>query len=195
MGSIGPTGKMLLMDEVTENELFTAFGQQAQALADGGVNAICIETQMAIDEAVCAIKAAQEYTDLEIICTFTFASGHKGDYRTMMGHSVQEIMDALLPLGVDIIGTNCGNGMGVMAAIVQTMRTIDSQIPILVQANAGAPVIEKGQTVYPESPQQMAARVPYLIAAGANIIGACCGSTPDHIRQIQQSVVQYKARM
>lgn len=188
IASMGPTGKLLLMGDVTEEELYDAFAEQAKALEAGGADACCIETFSALDEALCAIKAVKDNTALEIICTFTFEHTLQGDYRTMMGTSPADIVAPLTEAGADIIGTNCGNGCERMIAIVRELRATDASVPILVHANAGMPINENGQDVFPETPEDMAAFVPDLLSAGANIIGGCCGTTPDHIRALRQQV-------
>jgi 5-methyltetrahydrofolate--homocysteine methyltransferase len=188
IASMGPTGKMLLMGDVTEEDLYNAFKEQALGLAEGGADAVCIETMSDIDEAVCAVKAVKENTDLEIICTFSFEKTVSGEYRTMMGVSPADMVAALLPAGADIVGTNCGNGMERMIEIVKEIRTADANIPILVHANAGMPKNVNGKDVFPDTPEDMAGMTPALIAAGANIIGGCCGTTPAHIKAIKEVV-------
>ena len=190
IASIGPTGKMLLTGDVTREELYDGFKEQAVALEKGGADAICIETMSDIDEAVQAVKAARENTDLEVICTFTFERTIQGDYRTMMGVSPVEAARAAMEAGADIIGTNCGNGFERMIDIVKEIRTVSPDIPVLVHANAGLPKNIDGVDVFPDTPEQMASLVPDLVDAGANIIGGCCGTTPDHIRAIKQAVEQ-----
>jgi len=184
LGSVGPTGKILMMGDVSENEMYDSFAEQAHALERGGADAICIETMSALDEAELAVKAAIENTNLEIICTFTFAKTVSGDYKTVMGVSPAQMAEKMLSAGASIIGTNCGYGMEVMIPIVKAFRDFDSNIPLLVQPNAGIPKIENGETIFPETPDEMASRVPDLINAGASIIGGCCGTTPEHIRAI-----------
>jgi len=188
IASIGPTGKILITGEITPEELYNGFREQAKALEKGGADAICIETMSDIDEAVQAIKAAKENTDLEVICTFTFERTIQGDYRTMMGISPVDASRAAMEAGADIIGTNCGNGFERMIDIVKEIRTVSRDIPVLVHANAGLPKNIDGADVFPDTPEQMASLVPDLIDAGANIIGGCCGTTPDHIRAIKQAV-------
>ena len=188
IASIGPTGKILITGDVTPEELYNNFKEQAVALEKGGADAICIETMSDIDEAVQAIKAARENTDLEVICTFTFERTVQGDYRTMMGVSPGEATRAAMEAGADIIGTNCGNGFERMIDIVKEIRTTVPDIPVLVHANAGLPKNIDGMDVFPDTPEQMASLVPDLVDAGANIIGGCCGTTPDHIRAIKQAV-------
>jgi 5-methyltetrahydrofolate--homocysteine methyltransferase len=190
IASIGPTGKMTAMGDITEEDLYAAFKEQAVALAKGGADALCIETMSAIDEATSAIRAAKENTQCEIICTFTFEKNIKGEYRTMMGVSPIVAAKAAVEAGADIIGANCGNGMERMIEIVKEMRTVAPKIPILIHANAGLPQHINGADVFPEGPQDMAAFVPALIKAGANIIGGCCGTTPDHIKAIKEAVLK-----
>lgn len=194
LGSVGPTGKMLIMGDVTENELYDAFREQAMALYDGGANAICVETMTAIDEATLAVRAAKENTKAEVICTFTFDKTVQGDYKTMMGISPEEAVQASLDAGADIIGSNCGNGIERMLEIVQEIRKHFLHVPILVQANAGMPVNVDGVDVFPETPEQMSRVVTPLINAGANIIGGCCGTNPNHIRAIRKVVDDYNAK-
>ena len=188
IGSVGPTGKMILMGDVTEEEFYDAFKEQVIALEKGGADAVCIETMSDIDEALSAIRAAKENTRMEIICTFTFDPIGENEYRTMMGVSPADAAIACANAGADIIGTNCGNGLKNMINIIAQMREVVPDIPILVHANAGLPEIKDGKIVYPETPEQMKALIPQIVSAGANIIGGCCGTTPDHIAVIKETV-------
>jgi len=188
IASIGPTGKMLVTEEVTEEELYEAFKTQAVAFEKGGADAACIETMSDIQEACQAVKAVKENTKLEIICTFTFEKTVQGEYRTMMGVDPVSAMNAAIEAGADIVGANCGNGIERMIEIVTQMRSANKTIPILVHANAGLPKNVNGQTVFPETPEDMAAIAPKLAAAGANIIGGCCGTTPAHIKAIKEAL-------
>ena len=183
-GSIGPTGKMLLMGDVTENELYDAFCVQAVALEKGGSDIIIIETMSALDEASLAVRAARENTKCTVAITMTFTKTPKGEYRTMMGVSPAEMVISMKNTGAHIIGSNCGNGIEDMTGIVKVIRATDNKIPVLIQANAGIPELIDGKTVFRESPEMMASFVPELIKAGANIIGGCCGTTPEHIKAI-----------
>jgi 5-methyltetrahydrofolate--homocysteine methyltransferase len=189
IGSIGPTGKILMMGDVTEEEVYEAFAEQAKALYDGGCDALCIETMAALDEAVIAVKAARENTPLEVICTFTFDKTVKNEYRTMMGVSPAEMATKIVEAGAHITGTNCGNGIAGMIPIVKEIRSINKTIPILVHANAGMPVLKDGKNVFPETPDETASYVEELIRSGANIVGGCCGTTPEHIRRIKDVVL------
>lgn len=191
IGSIGPSGKILMMGDITEQDMYASFAEQAKALEAGGADAVCIETMTDIDEAVVAIKATKENTGLEIICTFTYDPTVKGEYRTMMGIDPAQGTKAVIEAGADIVGTNCGNGFEKMIEIVRQIRAAAPDTPILVHANAGMPVNVNGVDNYPDTPGFMASLTGALIEAGANIIGGCCGTTPEHIRQIKAAVDKY----
>jgi 5-methyltetrahydrofolate--homocysteine methyltransferase len=186
LGSIGPTGKMLIMGDVTEEELYDAFKEQAVALADGGADAIVIETMTALDEAEIAVKACRENTSCEVICTMTFDHLANGEYRTMMGVSPTEMTETLVAAGADIVGANCSNGIEGMIEITEEIRATNKNIPVLIHANAGLPQLQGTCTVFPESPEMMAGFAPRLAKAGANIIGGCCGTTPEHIHKLAE---------
>lgn len=194
IASMGPSGKMLIMEDVSEQELYDAFSEQSRALYKGGADAICVETMSDKDEAAIAVRAAKQNTPCEVICTFTFQKGVSGQYRTMMGTSPADAAAAVIKAGADIIGTNCGNGTGDMIGIIRELRTAFPDKPILVQANAGIPRNIDGVDVYPETPEVTASFVEVLIEAGANIIGGCCGTTPAHIRAIKDAVESYNKR-
>jgi 5-methyltetrahydrofolate--homocysteine methyltransferase len=190
-GSIGPTGKMLLMGDVTEDELYDAFRMQAVALEAGGSDIIIVETMTAVDEASIAVKAVRENTKCTTIVTMTFSESLNGEYHTMMGVSPEEMVFAMKEAGAHIIGSNCGNGIEDMIGIVKAIRSADSTIPVMIQANAGVPEFIDGQTVFRESPEMMASFIPAILKAGANIVGGCCGTTPEHIRQMSQMTGKY----
>ncbi len=184
LGSIGPTGAMLMVGDLSEQEMYDGFSLQAKALKEGGADAICVETMTDMQEGAIAVKAAKENTGLEVVCTFTFDKKVNNEFRTMMGVSVSEMVNAIKEAGADVIGTNCGNGFEQMIDIVSEIRKVDPTIPILVHANAGLPIYKDGETVFPETPDMMSSKVNELITCGANIIGGCCGTTPAHIRAL-----------
>jgi len=187
-GSIGPTGHIAQEEggEIVLADFYEAFKEQAAALAEGGADAICIETMSSVLEAVQAIRAAKQ-TGLPVICTFTFELGRRG-FRTMMGVSPEQAAKEATAAGADIIGTNCGNGIAGMIEVVKLMRAAVTNIPILVHANAGVPVVEDGKTIFKETPEYMASRIDELIDAGARIVGGCCGTGPEHIAAIANAV-------
>lgn len=184
LGSVGPSGAILMMGEVSADELYEGFLLQMQGLADGGADAICIETFSDLDEAELAIKAAGT-TDLPVICTFTFENGF-----SMMGVTPESYAEKMLEWNVDILGTNCGNGLDGMSEIVAGIRAAAPEKPILVHANAGLPVMKGSDVVYPETPENMSSFVEEVVKAGANIVGGCCGTTPEHIKRIKEKIDQ-----
>lgn len=190
--SVGPTGQIVQEEggSATSAELYAAFKEQIVVLAATGADAICIETMSSLIEAEQAIRAAKENTGLPVICTFTFQLGRRGP-RTMMGGRPEDAAKAAHSAGADIIGANCGSGIDNIIDTTRQMRAACPQLPILVQPNAGAPVLENGRTIYKETPEYMASRVSELIAAGANIIGGCCGTSPDHIRAMARAVQEF----
>ena len=182
-GSIGPTGKMLLMGDVTETELLDTFTEQAIALEKGGADIIIVETMSAADEASLAVRAARAATGCTVIITMTFSMDLNGEYHTMMGVSPEEMVILMKEAGAHIIGSNCGNGIREMIAIAKAIRSTDDKIPLIIQAHAGLPELIEDRTVFRESPEMMASCIPDLIKAGVNIIGGCCGTTPAHIKE------------
>lgn len=188
LGSVGPTGKILMMGDISVEEWYDAFKDQSVALAEGGADAIVVETMSDIEEAKAAVKAAKDNTGCEVICTMTFEKSTEKEYHTMMGITPQLMVNEIIDAGASVIGTNCGNGIERMVDIVNLIREVDSTIPVLVHANAGMPVYHNGETTFPETPEQMAGFVQKLLDAGANIIGGCCGTTPEHIKQIAELV-------
>ena len=188
LGSVGPSGRMLLLGDVTAEQLYDAFVEQVTALQRGGCDAICVETMSDIEEARLAVRAAREHTALEVIATFTFERTLQGDYRTMMGTSPLEATSAMLDAGADIVGTNCGNGFARMIEIVREIRDGFPDKPILVHANAGLPIHRDGVDHYSDTPETMASLAPQLVAAGASVVGGCCGTGPQHIRAIRQAL-------
>ena len=194
--SVGPTGEFLApLGDLSAEELRSAFYRQITALLKGGVKAVCIETMTAIEEAVCAVQAAVQAAkalsyDTDIICTMTFDAS-PGGFKTMMGVDLKTAVRELSKAGADIIGSNCGNGIEQMIPITRELGKL-SEKPILIQANAGLPKLRDGQTVFLQTPEDMAARVEELIKAGAFIIGGCCGTGPDHIRAIKTEVDRFR---
>ncbi len=187
--SVGPTGRIVVDEggDVQPEDLYHAFQEQVVALEEGGADALCIETMSSLPEALAAVKAAKEHTKLPVICTFTF-EGVGGRFHTMMGVTPERAAKEAVAAGADIIGANCGNGIVNMIEITRKMRAAQPETPILIHANAGMPVLEGEKTVYKETPEFMASHVKAIIAAGANILGGCCGTTPAHIAALAQVV-------
>ncbi len=185
--SCGPSGKLLITGEVTPQALEAGFTRQMTALVEAGTDLIIIETMTDLVEAMIAVRAARNLDpDLPVVATMTFDPTPQG-FRTIMGVAVEDAGTQLRTAGADLVGSNCGYGMATMVEIAREFRrTTDA--PLIIQPNAGLPVLGDDGVVYPETPASFAARVPDLLEAGVAIIGGCCGSTPDHIRAIRQAV-------
>ncbi len=184
--SIGPSGKMLLNGDVTEEELRVAFLQQAQALARGGANGLVIETMADLEEARIAIAAAKT-TGLPVVASMVFDSGKDKD-RTMMGATPEQAAAALAEAGADVIGANCGQGIAGFVPICKRLKAASCGVPIWIKANAGLPEVRDGKAAYAMTAAEFSDYVPALIAAGANFIGGCCGTSPDFIRAVREKI-------
>ena len=187
VGSVGPTGEFLEpLGPVSESEMLETFAEQITALEEGGADAVVIETKTALEEATLAVRAAKENTDLAVICTMVFDKGPRGFF-TMMGVTPEQGVAGLTEAGADIVGTNCGNGIEKMVEIAEQMRAVTDGY-LAVHSNAGIPAIVQGRIVYPETPEFMADGFKKLYDLGVNIIGGCCGTGPDHIRELSRTL-------
>ena len=182
--SVGPSGKLLLTGDVSEDDLLKAFGRQIQALAQAGAAAIVLETFADPDEAQAALKAAKDNCDLPVVVSFSFAAGADND-RTIMGADAHRIVDQLAPLGPAAFGANCGVGPDLAVGLAQRYRKLWPG-PLWIKPNAGVPQLVAGKTVFSAGPSEFAQQIPPIIEAGADFIGGCCGSTPEHIRKVAQ---------
>ena len=180
--SMGPSGILLMTGEVTEDELYEGFAQQAAALKEGGADAIVVETMSDPAEATLAIRAAKE-TGLPVVGSMTFDSGKNKD-RTMMGTTPEQAVAAMELAGADAVGSNCGQGIDGFIAICQRYRAV-TKLPIWMKGNAGLPEMVDGQTIYRITPAQFAAKAKLLIDEGASFIGGCCGTTPEFISELR----------
>jgi 5-methyltetrahydrofolate--homocysteine methyltransferase len=179
--SVGPSGVVLMMGQVSPAELSAAFLEQARALADAGADGIAVETMSDLEEAKLAVAAAHE-TGLPVVACMTFDSGAKKD-RTMMGVGPEQAAEQLTAAGADVIGSNCGRGVAGMVEICRRLRAATDR-PVWIKANAGLPEMVDGTAVYRQTPEEFAAYVPQLVDAGATFLGGCCGTTPEFIRAV-----------
>lgn len=191
-GSVGPTGKMLLpYGDIEPAAMQENYKRQIGILIESGVDLLCIETMTDLNEAVIAIQSAREISsDIPIIATMTFDVIPQGCV-TIMGNSVIEVCDKLTVAGANVIGSNCGNGTNNMITIAKEFLA-NTQLPVIIQSNAGIPTIIDDQVVYQETPEEFANFTKILIELGVSIIGGCCGTTPDHIKVIRQTVDNHK---
>jgi 5-methyltetrahydrofolate--homocysteine methyltransferase len=188
-GSIGPTGHLPEpYGDAAEDALLEAFREQAQALAAGGVDLFAVETMMIPEEAVLAVRAAKE-TGLPVMASMTFQwVRDRNQDRTMWGTSPGDAAERLVEAGADVVGCNCGDGGP--ARVPGILREMRAAVPAFLVAypNAGLPKMVDGRTVYDLAPAAMAEAYRPILHAGANIVGACCGSTPAHLQAIAQEV-------
>jgi 5-methyltetrahydrofolate--homocysteine methyltransferase len=195
LGDIGPLGAMLEpYGDLSQADAQSALEEQARALVESGVDAIILETQTSLEELKLGIAAARAAGAACIIGSLAYDRSADGSrFATMMGVSPEKAAQFLQEHGAHVAALNCGTGMDMPgAAKVARLYRQHCNLPIMIQPNAGLPVLENGRAVYKQSPAQMAAGVPEALAAGANIIGSCCGSSPDHTRAIRQAINEHR---
>jgi 5-methyltetrahydrofolate--homocysteine methyltransferase len=186
--SVGPTGEIFApLGKLEPQDAEAAYAEQAAALAEGGADFILIETMSALDELEAAVKGARHATELPIAATMTFDT----HFRTMMGVKPAAAVRAIHSLGVRVIGANCGNGPGEIERVIGEMAAAKPEDVFLVaQSNAGLPRYDatSGQMRYDGTPEVMAAYAVKVRDLGVRYIGACCGSTPAHIRAMGEAL-------
>ena len=191
-GSFGPTGKIVMMGQTPEGDLFDAFAETVEALARGGAEAIVLETFNELAEAQIALKAAKRACRLPIVVSMAFAYG-PDKAATMMGETPADLAAMAEADGADAVGANCGVGPDAHVRVARMLREA-TDLPIWIKPNAGLPVLQDGKTTFPMGPAELASYVPALLDAGASFLGGCCGTTPDHIRAIRRAVDQRQQR-
>jgi len=186
LGNLSSTGKLLQpYGDYTEAEFYAAFQEQAEVLAEAGVDALLIETMFDLREARCAVRACKENTPLPVLACIAFQTEDKGG-RTMMGDTAEQCAAQLTEAGADAVGANCGDlDPGQMAQVVALFKA-STALPIIAQPNAGKPRLVDGKTVFDMAPGPFAEGIAQCIEAGARIVGGCCGTTPAHIRAIAE---------
>ncbi len=186
-GSMGPCGKMLAMEEITEEETLNVFLEQSEALADGGADGIVVETMSDLQEAILAVKAAKR-TGLPVVASMAFDSGKTAD-RTMMGITPEQAVKGLTDAGADVIGANCGRGPEGLLSICERYKAATSA-PIWIKPNAGLPEMAEGGTtcIYHTTPEEFADQAYKIVQAGASFIGGCCGTGPAFIRALRARI-------
>jgi 5-methyltetrahydrofolate--homocysteine methyltransferase len=192
--SCGPCGKLLKPHgDIEQGDVYNSFAEQIRIISDEGVDIICIETMTDLTEAVIALKAAKSAApSIPVIVTMTFDLTPKGFY-TIMGTDISTAATKLEQAGADIIGSNCGNGIENMIMIATEFKQ-KTNLPLIIQSNAGIPKMKGNRALYPETPRFMAEQAKKLVSCGVSIIGGCCGTTPEHIRAIKNAVetIRYK---
>jgi 5-methyltetrahydrofolate--homocysteine methyltransferase len=188
LGDISSTGQMLEpYGNYKESQFYDTFKEQAEVLAEAGVDGFIIETIFDLREALCALRACRDNFQLPVIVSMAFITEEAGG-RTMMGNSAQDCARQLSQVGADAVGANCGSiDPAQMATIVSMLRS-GTELPVLAQPNAGRPKLVGDQTVFEMAPAAFSAGIRECLNAGARLVGGCCGTTPEHIRAVAASL-------
>jgi 5-methyltetrahydrofolate--homocysteine methyltransferase len=186
-GSMGPTGALMKpYGPLTPEEARSAFAEQAQALAEGGVDLLVIETMFALEEATAAFEGARSVSDLPIVVSFSYDRG----VRTMMGVKPAQVMNTYRALGVAAVGGNCGTTLENMEKVIAEYAAAAPGFPLWAKPNAGLPRIDPATNaaLYEVTPEEMGEFATRYAGAGARVLGGCCGSTPEHVAAIAGAV-------
>lgn len=190
-GDIGPTGLFFPpVGALKADEARATFREQAKALAGAGVDLFIIETMYDLREAVEALRAVKEVSNLPAVVTLTFDRKPRGFF-TMMGDTTDTAVETLLKEGASVIGANCTLQSGDMIDLAEEFRFL-TDAPLAFQPNAGRPVMEHGVAVYKQRPREFAEDAVKIVAAGANAVGGCCGTTPEFIREVHATLIHGK---
>ena len=183
-GSIGPTGQLVEpYGPLTRERCQAAYAEQAQALVEGGVDVLVLETFFALEEALWAVDGIRGVSELPLIVSFSFDQGT----RTMMGVSPADVAGAFEPLGVAAIGANCGRSLEDNDTVVDEFLRA-TNVPVWVKPNAGIPQVIGDSVVYEADPATLAAHVADYARRGVRIVGGCCGTTPEHVAAIARAL-------
>jgi 5-methyltetrahydrofolate--homocysteine methyltransferase len=190
-GAMGPTGMLMEpFGELTPGAAADAYGEQAAALDEGGVDLLLLETFFALEEALAAIDGIRRSSALPLVVSFSFDRGT----RTMMGLSPARMLEAIAPHGVAAIGANCGRSLADMEGVVSELVALDAGIPLWIKPNAGLPRMVGEVARYDTGPAEMAAYARRFVEAGVRVIGGCCGSSPEHIAAITAAARSIETR-
>jgi len=195
-GDIGPSGNEesflyslqegKVITDKAKQDLYDVYKEQVIALTETGVEAILIETMSYLQEAIIATKAAAENTEIPVICTMVFRAppdSRPNDFKTLWGDTLPDVVHSLIEAGATCIGANCGDVVEAMPRLAQQMRNM-THLPLVFQVNAGRAEldVQTNQTVHPLGPAEFGQIISEVAAEGANVVGGCCGTTPDHIK-------------
>jgi 5-methyltetrahydrofolate--homocysteine methyltransferase len=180
-GSLGPTGHLTEpLGPLTHDLAVATYAEQAQALTDGGVDLLVLETFFSLDEGLWALEGIKSASDLPLVVSYSFDQGTK----TMMGLTPTQVVEAFAPLGIAAIGANCGKSLADTDLIVDELLAAADGLPLWVKPNAGVPRMVGDSVIYDAGPDDLAGHVRGYVSRGARIVGGCCGSTPEHIAAI-----------
>jgi 5-methyltetrahydrofolate--homocysteine methyltransferase len=191
LGDMSSTGQLLEpYGTYKESQFYDAFKEQAEILAESGVDGFIIETMFDLREALCALRACKENFSLPTIASIAFQTEAK-EGRTMMGNSAKDCARQLTDAGADVIGANCGEiAPAEMASIVSLLKS-ETDLPILAQPNAGKPELIEDKTVFKMAPEPFARGITECLRAGAQLVGGCCGTTPQHIQVVAEMLNKF----
>jgi len=184
-GSMGPTGEMMEpFGKLDEKSAFGIYQQQAKFLIDGGVDLLIVETQFDLVEAQTALRAIRSFSDIALICSFSYDMGK----RTMMGVRPQQVVEALSSSGIQAIGINCGKGLDTNFEVLKELNSL-TDLPIWFKPNAGAPETDgMGSIHYHITPDDMGQLAVQWVENGAKFVGGCCGTSPEHLGAIARNI-------
>ncbi|MHC4573490.1 MAG: homocysteine S-methyltransferase family protein [Planctomycetota bacterium] len=186
LGDISSTGQMLEpYGNYKESQFYETFKEQAEILAQAGVDGFIIETMFDLREAVCALRACKENFSLPVIVSMAFATEKKGG-RTVMGNSAGDCAKQLTEAGANVVGANCGSIDPTQMAVIVSVLKSATRLPILAQPNAGKPKLVDDRTIFGMAPAAFAVSILECLRAGARVVGGCCGTTPEHIRTVAE---------
>ncbi len=181
-GDVGPSGKLMEpFGPYDVEEMEKNFAEQGQILVDAGVDLISIETMFSLEEALAALRGIRGITDLPIFVSMTFDRKPKGFF-TLMGETPEACVNAIGESGADVLGSNCQFGSREMLDLIKEIRSL-ARVPVIVQPNAGSPILRGGVTVYEQSPGEFAEDILRIVEVGADVVGGCCGTTPGFIEE------------
>ncbi len=188
-GDIGPSGKMLKpLGDAAPEDVQASFYSQAEVLIDSGVDLIIIETMFSLEEALAAVQGVRKAGDILLLASMTYTRTPNGFF-TMMGETVPQCMAALADAGADMMGANCTLNSTDTIDLTKALRAATDK-PLLIQPNAGKPVTSEGITYYEQTPAEFAADAKQIHQAGADMIGGCCGTTPEFIQAVKSVLSQ-----
>ena len=188
-GDIGPSGKMLKpLGDVAPEDMLDNFFSQAGVLIESGVDLIIIETMYSLEEAVAAVQGARKAGDILLLASMTYTRTKNGFF-TVMGENIPQCVSALEEAGADLMGANCTLNSADTIDLTKELRAATDR-PILIQPNAGKPVTSKGITYYEQTPAEFAADAKKIHEAGADMIGGCCGTTPEFIQAVKAELAE-----
>ena len=180
-GNIGPTGELLSPSGLLTVERATeSFAAQANVLADGGVDLFLVQTFYDLKELLAAVAGIKSVSDAPIFATMSFQEKKSG-FVTIMGNRVEESMKQMLDAGVNVVGANCSIASSAMVRLAKEIRSVTSA-PVMAEPNAGVPQLENGIAVYNEGPAGFAQNIKEIRSLGIEVVGGCCGTTPEHIK-------------